>query len=100
MNVDCSQNSEVYVLVFFFCFHTPAFCENGTMRIQDGDGVTYGRVEVCVSGLWGTICSDFWDYEDAAVACKQLGLSPYGKKVCFYSLSIYIIAKAHKGTSV
>ena len=55
------------------------------MRIQDGDGATYGRVEVCVGGLWGTICSDFWDYEDAAVACKQLGHSSYGKYIIVVS---------------
>ena len=70
-----------------------AFCENGTIRIQDGDGSTYGRVEVCVGGLWGTICSDFWDYEDASVVCRQLGHSPYGKTFSFvlYKFTIIII---------
>ena len=70
-----------------------AFCENGTIRIQDGDGFTYGRVEVCVGGLWGTICSDFWDYEDASVVCRQLGHSPYGKTFSFvlYKFTIIII---------
>ena len=52
-------------------------CENGTIRLKGG-GSTYGRVEVCVNKIWGTICSDFWDYEDASVACSQLGYSPYG----------------------
>ena len=82
-------------MIFSF-FHISAFCKNGTMRIQDGDGVTYGRVEVCVGGLWGTICSNFWDYEDAAVVCKQLGLSPYGKKVINLFSIKHLYKKKHQ----
>ena len=37
-----------------------------------------GRIEVCVNDTWGTICSDFWDNEDASVVCKQIGYSEYG----------------------
>jgi deleted-in-malignant-brain-tumors protein 1 len=52
-------------------------CVNGTIRLNGG-GTLYGRVEVCVNEVWGTICSNYWDYEDASVACNQLGHSPYG----------------------
>ena len=40
-----------------------------------------GRVEVCINGRSGTICADDreqWSNEDAAVACRQLGLNPNG----------------------
>ena len=54
-----------------------AFCQDGTIRLQGGTQ-TQGRIEVCVNGTWGTVCSDFWDNADASVVCKQLGYSQYG----------------------
>ena len=48
------------------------------MRLMDGVSGNEGRVEVCVSGGWGTVCYYGWDTPDAMVVCRQLRLPSTG----------------------
>ena len=46
------------------------------VRLEDGNGNFSGRVEILYDGEWGTVCSDEFDENDAAVVCRQAGYGP------------------------
>ena len=48
-------------------------CKEGSVRLVNGSIEQEGRVEVCIGGVWGSICSTAWNRVNGYVVCSQLG---------------------------
>ena len=67
------QGSDADVSVFFV--FGAVVCIDGTVRLSGGADSMEGRVEVCWSNQWQTLCDTTqWTDLDASVVCIQLGL--------------------------
>ena len=48
-------------------------CNDTEVQLVGSQSPYDGRLEICIDGLWRTVCDDNWDKRDAAVVCRQLG---------------------------
>jgi len=52
-----------------------------TVRLVGGPSPREGRLEVRYNGIWGTVCSDYFDDTDASVVCYMLGYGGTGRYI-------------------
>ena len=68
----------IILLIEYILYLFHLGCTYGELRLVGGRSSTEGRVEICINNVWGTICDDYWDDDDAKVVCRQLGYSTKG----------------------
>lgn len=54
-------------------------CSDGALQLVGGETVSEGRAEICMDGVFGTVCDLNWDNSDAIVVCRELGFAPQGE---------------------
>ena len=79
MQISVTILSAYRALVHMLDFHPE--CTDGDVRLIEGEADNSGKVQFCRSGRWGIVCLDFWDNNDATVACRQLGYNVEGERV-------------------
>ncbi|CAI8051100.1 Deleted in malignant brain tumors 1 protein [Geodia barretti] len=66
---NCQHSEDASVI----CLAAEERCIEGDVRLMNGDYPNEGRVEICISNHWGTVCDYLFDASDARVVCNQLG---------------------------
>ena len=80
----------------YICIDHPLESENCSdldIQLAEGTSSNTGKIKVCVSQHWSTICGLYFDSEDSAVVCSYLGFQRYGNSL-FYMLMHY---ESYKG---
>ena len=60
------------------CTRTGDEIKEGDIRLISGQYLWQGRVEIFLSGVWGTVSHDEASFPDADVVCRQLGYNTDG----------------------
>lgn len=78
--IACFLQNALNLIVIIYYYAVSIQCNHGDVRLVNGTLPNEGRVEVCITSIWGTVCDETgWGKEDAEVICRQLGYTPNGK---------------------
>ena len=61
-------------------------CSDGAVRLVGGKIEQEGRVEVCLKGVWGSVCHSQFTMNDVYISCSYLGY--HGNSESFNTLCI------------
>ena len=69
----------LFTLYLLYITTEPGECYEGAVQLENGGISQEGRVEVCLGGVWGSVCGESWDKTDAYFVCQQLKLGKGGQ---------------------
>ena len=55
------------------CIPATTQCSDGAVRLVGGRIEQEGKVEVCLKGVWGSVCRSQFTITDVNVVCNYLG---------------------------
>ena len=80
-NITCTSIKPIMslLLLLTLALFLSDLCQNGDIQLVNGSTTYEGRVEICFSETWGTVCDNLWGASDASVVCRQLGFSRHSE---------------------
>ena len=76
----CRMNFYILPLCGYSDMNQLVLCVNGEVRHANGYTEREGRVDVCIKGVWSTVCGKNWDDREAQTVCQQLKYPSWGEE--------------------